>query len=212
MKLRTAQVREFKSIWDSNPFTIDRVACLVGKNEAGKTSILQALYRLNPIIPADGNFDVTYDYPKSEVENYQQDIENKRKPHAKVITATFELETHELEAVNREYGVGALAHREIEVTKGYAKDAANNCTWWVVVPVDLSAIVKHLVNSFDLPAGIKTPALQNATIAGLSAFLAESGKRADQAVANAQAEANSLADEAEKAAALENSKTLAESE
>jgi hypothetical protein len=42
----------------------------VGKNEAGETAILQALYRLNPTIPADRQFDVTYDYPKAEVENY----------------------------------------------------------------------------------------------------------------------------------------------
>lgn len=77
MKLKEVRVREFRSIWDSNPFKIDRVACLVGKNEAGKTAILQALYRLNPIVESDGNFDVTDDYPRAEVENYQHDIESK---------------------------------------------------------------------------------------------------------------------------------------
>lgn len=77
MRLRTVHVQEFKSIWDSNSFTVGRVTCLVGKNEAGKTAILQALYRLNPIIGNDGEFDVTYDYPKSEVENYQQDVESR---------------------------------------------------------------------------------------------------------------------------------------
>ena len=54
MKLRTIRIREFKSVWDSGPFDVDRVACLVGKNEAGKTAILQALYRLNPIVESDG--------------------------------------------------------------------------------------------------------------------------------------------------------------
>ena len=66
MKLRSVRVKEFRSVWDSNSFEIDRVACLVGKNEAGKTAILQALYRLNPIIPSEGEFNLTYDYPKSE--------------------------------------------------------------------------------------------------------------------------------------------------
>src|SRR6266853_2577699 len=102
MKLRTVQVKEFRSIWDSNPFQVDRVACLVGKNEAGKTAILEALYRLNPIIENDGEFNVTYDYPKSEVENYQQDMESKRRQPAEVISVTVDLEKSEIEAVTSE--------------------------------------------------------------------------------------------------------------
>ena len=68
MKLKTVHIQEFKSIWDSNEFEVGRVTCLVGKNEAGKTAVLEALYRLNPIIEEDGSFDVTDDYPRAEVE------------------------------------------------------------------------------------------------------------------------------------------------
>jgi len=64
MKLTKVHVREFKSIRDSNPFEIGNVTCLVGKNEAGKTAILEALYRLNPIIPEHAKFEVTEDYPR----------------------------------------------------------------------------------------------------------------------------------------------------
>src|SRR5882672_8321465 len=67
MKLIAARIREFKSVWDSNEFKIDDITCLVGKNEAGKTGVLQALYRLNPIIESHTFFDVTDDYPRSEV-------------------------------------------------------------------------------------------------------------------------------------------------
>ena len=99
MKLGTVHVKEFRSVWDSNQFTVGKVTCLVGKNEAGKTAILQAFYRLNPTIPADGQFDVSYDYPKAEVENYQQDIESERKKHTNAVSATFDLEPPELEAL-----------------------------------------------------------------------------------------------------------------
>ena len=52
MKLREFTVREFRSIWDSGPIAVDDlVTCLVGKNESGKTALLTALYRTNPIIP-----------------------------------------------------------------------------------------------------------------------------------------------------------------
>jgi predicted ATP-dependent endonuclease of OLD family len=70
MKLKEFRVREFRSIWESGPVKVDdKVTCLVGKNEAGKTALLTALYRTNPIRPEAANFDETYDYPKREVED-----------------------------------------------------------------------------------------------------------------------------------------------
>ncbi|MXV72682.1 ATP-binding protein, partial [Candidatus Poribacteria bacterium] len=48
MKLRKFTVKEFRSIWDSNAIEVDdKVTCLVGKNESGKTALLHALYRTN---------------------------------------------------------------------------------------------------------------------------------------------------------------------
>ena len=54
--------------------------------------------------------------------------------------------------------------------------------------------------------------MQTQTLSRLSKFLAESGKKADQAITEAQAAASKISDDAEKAAALEKSKGLAESE
>ncbi len=212
MKLRTVRVREFQSVWDSNPFEIDRVACLVGKNEAGKTALLQALYRLNPIVERDGNFDVTDDYPRSEVENYQQGIESGREPHAVVVEATFELEEPELKAIVDEYGDDVLARPEVVVTKGYTKDDSGICQLFVDVPVAEHTLVKNLVESFELPRPLAVKAVKTGTLAELSEFLAEVGNNQAEAVATAQAAANQLQDEAEKAAALEESKALAETE
>ena len=212
MKLRKARVREFKSIWDSNEFEIDRITCLVGKNEAGKTALLQALYRLNPIVEGDGEFDVTDDYPRAEVENYQQDIETKRREHAVVIQATFELEEEELSEIQKEYGEGVLSVPEVVVSKGYSKAPSKNCTLYVSVPVDEAALVRNLVQSFELPEALADQAKQQNTIAKLSRFLVEASSRQNTEVAAAVAAASQLEDEAEKAAALQESKNLAESE
>ncbi len=212
MKLRTVHVREFQSVWDSNPFDVQRVACLVGKNEAGKTAILQALYRLNPIVEADGNFDVTDDYPRSEVENYQQDVESGKRQHAVVVEATFELDPTELDAINDVYGDGVLRKPVVVLSKGYAKDSAGKCTRYVNVPIDESVLVKNLIEKFDLPAALKSQALQMKTLATLSKYLTEAGKKQDQEVAAAQAEVAKIADTAERAAALEKTKALGESE
>ena len=44
MFLKSAHVKQYKSITDSGPVEFDReVSCLVGKNESGKTAFLEAL-------------------------------------------------------------------------------------------------------------------------------------------------------------------------
>jgi predicted ATP-dependent endonuclease of OLD family len=212
MKLCKVQVKEFKSVWDSNSFEVDSVACLVGKNEAGKTAILQALYRLNPIIETDGNFDVTDDYPRAEVENYLQDIEAGKRSHATVIEATFALEPSEVAAIEAEYGKDVLSNTEVTVSKGYAKNEAGKSQVFVSVPVDEAALIKHLLESFALPEAVKKQVAQSSTLAQLSKNLTAAGLKREQEVAAAQAAANQLPDEPQKAEALEKSKTLAETE
>ena len=81
MKLTKVRITEFQSIQDSTAFEIGDVTCLVGKNEAGKTALLKALYRLNPIVEEDGSFDATDDYPRQSVTDYKKEVKaGRRKP------------------------------------------------------------------------------------------------------------------------------------
>src|SRR5690606_293422 len=104
MKLISVQVKEFRSIRDSNEFAINDITCLVGKNEAGKTAILQALYKLNPIVESDGKFDVTDDFPRRDVEDYKQDVETGERDHEVVVHTKFELSDTEIEGVEAKLG------------------------------------------------------------------------------------------------------------
>jgi recombinational DNA repair ATPase RecF len=62
MLLSEFQVTNYRNILDSTPIEVeDDVTCLVGKNAAGKSALLQALYRLNPAHPA--SFDLKEHYP-----------------------------------------------------------------------------------------------------------------------------------------------------
>ena len=71
MILESARVENFKCIDDSTEFSIRSLTALVGKNESGKTALLKALYRINPILPVDGNF-LDTEYPRRRWAAYRQ--------------------------------------------------------------------------------------------------------------------------------------------
>jgi hypothetical protein len=56
VKMKKAVVRNYKSVENSGEFSVDQITCLVGKNEAGKSAILDALYKLNPVEQNRGEF------------------------------------------------------------------------------------------------------------------------------------------------------------
>lgn len=213
MKLVEVRVREFKSIWDSGPLRLDKATtCLVGKNEAGKTALLEAIYRLNPIVPGDGNFDETDDYPRFMVEDYIQDVDNGRRAPATVVTATFQLEPDELDAIAAELGEGALTRPQVVVSKGYARDEQGACQLNQEVPLSEAAIAQHLVESYQVPEPLSSVASKITKLSQLAVYLNETSKRQEQELKTATAAANQLTDPAERAAALEFAKALAESE
>lgn len=151
MKLREFRVREFRSIWDSGPIQVDdQMTCLVGKNEAGKTALLTALYRTNPIIPEVAAFDETYDYPKREVEDYRFAVENKDRDEAIVVECLYELEDDDSEAVTSVFGPKVLKDKTFTRKTYYGK--ANSK---FDLMADESAARKHLANNPSLPDKFK---------------------------------------------------------
>ena len=151
MKLKEFRVREFRSIWDSGPVAVDdQVTCLVGKNEAGKTALLTALYRTNPIIPEDAVFDLTYDYPKREVEDYRFAVENRNRDEAVIVEVLYELEDGDVEAVAAVFGPKALTGKTFTHKTYYGKSNSKFC-----LVTDEVAARKHLADNPALPDELK---------------------------------------------------------
>ena len=119
MILKSVRVRQYKSFTDSGEVRIeDDVTCLVGKNESGKSAMLQALYRLNPA--ASGHpetFSGLRDYPRPR---YHPDRE--RIPAVRPITAAFALSDEDLRAVEDAHGEGVLASRRVTVARTYENE------------------------------------------------------------------------------------------
>ncbi|MCQ3812701.1 MAG: AAA family ATPase [Acidimicrobiia bacterium] len=147
MKLVEVQAQNFQSVRDSEAFNIGDVTCLVGKNEAGKTALLKALYRLNPVNPADAEYSVTDDYPRSEVSSYESEVTAGRRQHAEVVKATFQLDDEDVAEVEDSFGKSWLVEDSpsLVLSKGYDNDL-------IVESLDIDAdkAVRHLVGTADL--------------------------------------------------------------
>ena len=150
MKLKEYRVREFRSVWDSGPIKVDdRKTCLVGKNEAGKTALLTALYRTNPLIASDAVFDLVYDYPKREITDYESAVGNEEREPVTVVGCTYQLESQELEAIRRIFGDGVLKSNDIETLTSYGPYRRK-----FSIKTDETVAIKNLAEKTDLPPSL----------------------------------------------------------
>lgn len=93
MKLEAFQVTNFRNITDSGWIDVNQITAFVGQNEAGKSNLFEALYRLNPII-AEDTFNVDEDWP---VDNWH---DKKNADGTTVCTARFSLDNNEIKELS----------------------------------------------------------------------------------------------------------------
>lgn len=72
MQLKSVRVQNFRSVEDSGLFSLEHVTCLVGKNEAGKTAILQAIAGINPHPATPFAYELERDYPKRFLARFKE--------------------------------------------------------------------------------------------------------------------------------------------
>ena len=151
MRLTNARITEFQSVLDSNDFSIGDITCLVGKNEAGKTALLKALYRLNPIVDTDTTFDPTHDYPRQDVVAYKRDVQADRRNPARVVHATYALDADEIAAIKSTFGPKCLKSEAPTVI--LSKDYENTYT---IDGLEISEpdVVKHIITLANIDQSI----------------------------------------------------------
>ena len=143
MKLEKVQVTNFRSVDDSGEFAVDRVTCLVGKNEAGKSAILLALAALNPNDATPVSMDRERDYPRRNLVRYEQIHGGEE---AVVIRTTWELSPAEREAIAEDVGENVLKSPTVEVCRRYGGEVE------VTAKLDYEASVQHHYGLFALNA------------------------------------------------------------
>ncbi|HJQ94756.1 MAG TPA: AAA family ATPase [Acidimicrobiia bacterium] len=167
MKLKKVRITNYKSIEDSDEFSIGSLTCLAGKNESGKTALLQALRRLNPVEESERAFDHTMEFPRSRL--HEADGADQ-----KVLETTWDLDDADVEAVEDLLGTGALASNEIRVSKGYG----SSTTSWTV-SLDEKSVIRGLASRGDeLTAPASERVGRVADTQGLRAMVSQQGERA----------------------------------
>lgn len=171
MRLTRFRVRKFRNIVDSGDITVDsNVTCLVGMNEAGKTAVLAALHRLNPV---DGTtFNTQQDYPRWLL---TKDRKAEAISKARPIEADFALSDDEKKAISDKFGDGVLTGDTITVYRKYDKDT----TWWVVSANEAKA-VKCFVAALDLPKEVAKELSSTTTFEDLRVRITALSEGADE--------------------------------
>ena len=144
MKLISARVTNFRCVEDSEEFGLDQVTCLVGKNESGKTSLLKALYGINPWTSSDRGFDKERDYPRRYLLDYEQRHDGEE---AEIVVVRWKLDQDDKAALDEIFGETARHIDEFTTTRRY--EATSN-TW--LIGIDEAKVTRHLLETSGLHA------------------------------------------------------------
>ena len=142
IKLTKAIIHKYKCIEKEQEIEIEPdVTVLVGMNESGKTSLLEALAKVNyfDLSDADYKFNMTHDYPRK-----QKKAAEKNKQPIEAVTLYYEIDDETLEEISEDLGVEYF-HKTFSYTKKY-----NNNSTVGGIKVDYSVFVKLKLEELHL--------------------------------------------------------------
>jgi energy-coupling factor transporter ATP-binding protein EcfA2 len=190
VKLTSFRVRRYKNVLDSTDVSVELdVTTLVGMNESGKSAMLDALYRLNPVY--NDEFVERDDYPRWR---WKRDGRREDLSIVTPIEATFALGDDDIEALREVLGESVVTDKNVTVGRRY------NGEVWGRISVDEPRFLKNvleghpntdaLVEKHDTLASLKKALAAKPKAA--SAATEEDVEAEDEADENASADAEAL--------------------
>lgn len=122
IKLKQVTIEKYKSIQKQQIVEIDdAITTLVGMNEAGKTSFLTAIAKTNYFTAdKDFEFDITQDYPRNELIDFQHEEED-----CDIIKCKYEISQELLLEIENELGKDIFKTTEFTYTNHYKSKSAS---------------------------------------------------------------------------------------
>lgn len=146
MRLESVRVQLFRNVVDSEVIDVDpQVTCFVGKNESGKTALLNAIYRLNPVHTLT-TFEASKDYPRWRL---SRDRKAGGIDDAVPVSAIFGIEEADRDAVIDAFGEGVLTTETFTVSRNYSGASALGCS------VDSERALMNLFETLETPEALR---------------------------------------------------------
>jgi predicted ATP-dependent endonuclease of OLD family len=154
MRLKAFQVTNYKTVLDSGRVEIDsNVACLLGKNEAGKSAVMQALWKFNNV--SGVNYDRLFDLP---AEFYTR----LRTADPKVVVLEFELDEQDKNDFLKEFPALSNAPSRVKIHSTYDRKRTVEVTL-AYTPSSYGEIGTRVKGTIGALTTLETSASQPAT-------------------------------------------------
>ncbi|MDR6525693.1 putative ATP-dependent endonuclease of OLD family [Chryseobacterium rhizosphaerae] len=116
MKLKKVEILKYKSFSTTQTFQVeDDITILVGMNESGKTSALEAMGKTNYFQEDEEfKFNLTHDYPRREKKAI-----DKAQTIPDAIVTTYEIDDELVEKIEKQLGAGIISNRIFSITTTY---------------------------------------------------------------------------------------------
>ncbi|WP_208094461.1 ATP-dependent nuclease [Mucilaginibacter agri] len=155
MKLKSVKIHKYKSIENEQSFIVeDDITILVGMNESGKTSILEALAKSN-YFQNDKSFkyNTTHDYPRKEKKNLDKSGDD---PIA--ITCNYSISENLLATIANDIGEGIFSQKNFSVSYKFSNKRTYN---------DITCDFKKFIEAKTESLGISSKALNDKLLAAV---------------------------------------------
>ena len=167
IKLKKVEINKYKSFLEKQEIDIeDGVTRIVGKNESGKTALLEAMAKFNYFDSKDDtfNFNSTNDYPRGLLKKYQQEYPN---DDYSVISCTFEISDELLKQISEDVGKDVYTDKTIKISKKY-----NNAMAYTI-SADCKKFIENFLQKYTLETTLKNNLLECNSVEELSNKLKE---------------------------------------
>ena len=140
MLLKKVTIHKYKSFLTEQSYEVEStITRIVGKNESGKTALLEALAKSNYFEDnAEFKFDKDLDYPRSELTKV-------RNANPAVLTCEYELSDAIIKSIEDDFAEGIVAGKMFSVTSYY-----DNKKTTTGVDVDFGVFKEWLIATFDI--------------------------------------------------------------
>lgn len=140
MQLKSFRVRKFRNIVDSGDVAVsDSVTCLVGKDEAGKSGLLEALYLLHPAYQDKPDHEQQYPRWLLAKDRRAGDLSE-----VEFIEARFALDESEIEELEQAVGAKSFNYESLKLTRKY-----DGGLLWYMDAKNAGSIATHLRSSLS---------------------------------------------------------------